>query len=173
MMSRLHQDPFENLMAIKKPEKRSFPVLSQRFATPLRLQVNYSRRLRLLVITFFLLSLLAILLTQISLLLKLAIALCVVGLFITAWRSRPELGAEKVELILRPNGAWLLQRKDESIALQLHGQSTVSRWLLLLCFKERDGRRRFDYLLWQVEQPPMLFRRLRVYLRLYAADTQR
>ena len=148
-------------------------MLSQRFATPLRLQVNHSRRLRAVVISFFILSLLALLLAQLSLLLKLPIILGVVGLFFSAWRARPELAGETVELILRPNGAWLLERKGESIALQLHGQSTVSRWLLLLCFKETHGRRRFDYLLWQVEQPTILFRRLRVYLRLYTDDALR
>ena len=114
-------------------------MLSQRFATPLRLQVNHSRRLRAVVISFFILSLLALLLAQFSLLLKLPIILGVVGLFFSAWRARPELAGETVELILRPNGAWLLERKGESIALQLHGQSTVSRWLLLLCFKETHG----------------------------------
>ena len=148
-------------------------MLSQRFATPLRLQVNHSRRLRALVITFFILSLLALLLAQLSLLLKLPITLGMAGLFFSAWRARPELAGEMVEIILRPNGAWLLERKGESIALQLHGQSTVSRWLLLLCYKEKHGRRRFDYIFWQAEQPSILFRRLRVYLRLYADDALR
>lgn len=86
------------------------------------------------------------------------------------WIGRTELGGVPVELILRPNGAWLLEREGESIPLQLHGQSTVSPFLLFLCFRESQGGRRFDYLLWRSELPPKLFRRLRVYLRLYASD---
>ncbi|MEN8169588.1 MAG: protein YgfX [Pseudomonadota bacterium] len=146
-------------------------MLSQRFATPLRLRIEHSRRLQFVAITFFLLSLLALLLLQIPLLLKLSIVLLWLSLFLFIWRRRAELGGAPVDLILRPNGAWLLERGRESIPLQLHGQSTVSRSLLLLCFKESRGRRSFDYVLWRAELSPQLFRRLRVYLRLYATET--
>ena len=145
-------------------------MLSQRFATPLRLRVEHSRRLQAVVITFFLLSLLALVLAQLLWFFKFAIALAVAGLFYSVWRARPELGAKSVELILRPNGVWLLHRNGVAIPLELLGQSTVSPWLLLLCFKEQHGRRRFEYLLWQAEQPDVLFRRLRVYLRVYGGE---
>lgn len=145
-------------------------MLSQRFATPLRFRVEHSRRLQAVVISFFLLSLLALLLVQLSLLLKLPVTLGVMALYFICWRARPELGGKAVELILRPNGAWLLHRNGVAIPLELLGQSTVSPWLLLLCFKEQHGRRRFYYLLWQAEQPDVLFRRLRVYLRVYGGD---
>lgn len=146
-------------------------MLSQRFATPLRLRVEHSRRLRFVVISFFLLSLLALLLAQISLLLKLSVVLLWLSVFLFVWKRRAELGGTPVDLILRPNGAWLLERGRESIPLQLQGQSTVSRSLLLLCFEESRGGRSFDYVLWRAELSPQLFRRLRVYLRLYASET--
>ena len=148
-------------------------MLSQRFATPLRLRIEHSRRLQFITITFFILSLLALLLMQLPVWLKLSVALFCAGVFLLVWRRRAELGGTALDLILRPNGAWLLEREGQSIALQLHGQSTVSHSLLLLCFKEQHGRRNFDFVLWQAEQSPLLFRRLRVYLRLYAAETIR
>jgi len=93
------------------------------------------------------------------------------SLFILVWKKRAELGGAEVELILRPNGNWLLERGRESTALQLHGQTTVSRWLLILCFTETRGKKSCNYVLWQAEHSPYLFRRLRVYLQLYAGDT--
>jgi hypothetical protein len=93
-----------------------------------------------------------------------------VGSFLHVWRKRPELGGKAVTLILRPNGNWLLEGAGESIPLRLHGQTTISRPLLLLCFREQQGRRRYHYLLWQAEHPAILLRRLRVYLKLYATD---
>ena len=148
-------------------------MLSQRFATPLRLRIDHSRRLQFITITFFVLSMLALLMLQLPSLLKLPVVVFCVVVFLVVWRRRAELGGTALDLILRPNGAWLLEREGESIALQLHGQSTVSHSLLLLCFKEQYGRRNFDFVLWQAEQSPLLFRRLRVYLRLYAGETIR
>jgi hypothetical protein len=117
------------------------------------------------------LSLLALLSVQLPASLKLLALLLWIVVFHLAWKRRAELGGTAIDLTLRPNGAWLLEREGESIALQLHGQSTVSHSLLLLCFKEQYGSRHFDYVLWQAEQSPLQFRRLRVYLRLYAGDT--
>ncbi len=148
-------------------------MLSQRFATPLRLRVEHSPRLQAVVISFFLLSLVALMLVQLSLLLKLPITLAVMALYFIVWRARPELGGKPVELVLRPNGAWLLHRNGVAIPLELLGRSTVSPWLMLLCFKEQHGRRSFNYLLWQAEQPVVLFRRLRVYLRVYGGVERR
>ncbi len=146
---------------------------SQRFATPLRLRVEHSRRLQAVVISFFILSLLALLIMQLTLSLKLPIILAVMGLYWLCWKKRSELGGRAVELILRPNGAWLLHRNGVAIPLELLGESTVTPWLLLLCFKEQHGRRRFEYLLWEGEQPAVLFRRLRIYLRVYGGVERR
>jgi hypothetical protein len=126
--------------------------------------------LQLVVTTFLAISLLALLATPLAWSLQLPIALFVSALFLTAWRKRAELGGVPVELILLGDGSWLLERGGESIPLQLLGQSTVSRSLLLLCFAGPPGQGGFDCLLWQAELPPLLWRQLRVYLRLYASE---
>lgn len=150
-------------------------MLTPRFATPLRFRVEGSRPLQGVVIAFVLLSLWALLLTPLpasfSTLAKPCAALLLLALSLRGWRGRAELGGMPVELTLRPNGMWLLERDGESTPLQLLGQSTVSPALLLLCFAGPQGQRGFDCLLWQGALPPSLWRRLRVYLRLYARDT--
>jgi hypothetical protein len=143
---------------------------SPRYATPLRLRVEHSARLRAIFTLFYLPSSGSLLLAQLPTELKLLALVGVSVAFLHTWRRRPELGAEAVELILRPNGKWQLNRGSKSIALQLHGQSTISHRVMLLCFHAEEGRGRFDYLLWHSEQPADLYRRLLVYLKLYAAE---
>ncbi|MCW8919326.1 MAG: hypothetical protein OQL08_11010 [Gammaproteobacteria bacterium] len=142
-----------------------------RFATPLRLHVGGSRRLRWVVAAFLSISLLALLALPLAWSVKLPMALFLSALFFAAWRKRAELGGVPVELVLLGDGGWRLQRGGESLPLQLLGQSTVSHSLLLLCFAGPPGQGGFDCLLWQAELPPLLWRRLRLYLRLYAAQS--
>jgi hypothetical protein len=120
-----------------------------------------------------LLSLAALWFTPLGGWLKLFTAILVIALFLKAWRQRAELGGAVVDLTLRSSGIWLREHGGESISLQLLGQSTVNRSLLLLCFAEPTGQRRFDCVLWQAELSPLLWRRLRVYLRLYGAEALR
>lgn len=148
-------------------------MLSPRFATPLRLRVERSPRLQAGVCAFFLLSLCSLLLTPFAWWLKILAVLLLGVVFRKQWRGRAELGGAAFALTLRTNGMWLLEQGSEAIPLQLHGQSTVSGSLLLLCFSETQGRGRFDCVLWRAELSPLLWRRLRVYLRLYSAEALR
>lgn len=143
---------------------------SPRYATPLRLRVETSRRLQGLVLLFLAFAFGSLAVTNLSWWLKGAVALLLSLSAISEWRKRPELGGAARELTVRPTGVWLLQQGGESISCQLQGQSVVSAWFVLLCLQEREGRRRFNFILWQAEQPAQLFRRLRVYLRLYAVE---
>lgn len=143
---------------------------SPRYATPLRIRLEHSPRLRWLYLLFFTLSLTALLIAQLAFVPKLAALLMMVAAFVTTWRRRPELGGAEAALTLRPNGSWLLERDGGQLALRLDGQSTVSQSLLLLCFRQQEGGGRFDCLLWRHELPAQLFRSLQVYLKLYAQE---
>jgi hypothetical protein len=125
------------------------------------------------VLAFFLLSFVSLLLTPVGWWLKFLSVFLLSAVFLKVWQQRAELGGPAVDLTLRANGMWLLERGDESLSMQLQGQSTVAGSLLLLCFTESQGGRRFDCLLWQAELPPLLWRHLRVYLRLYRAEALR
>ena len=117
------------------------------------------------------LALSAIVMAQLDMWLKALLMVATLLLFVRSWVRRSELGGEAVELRLRPDGSWLVLCGGETISVALHGQSMVTRHLLLLCFKELEGRRDFSYLMWRAESPPQLYRRLSVYLRLYAFKT--
>lgn len=148
-------------------------MLLPRFATPLRFRVDRSPRLQVVILSFLLLSLSALWLTPLGWWLKLFATILMIALSLKVWRQRAELGGVAVDLTLRPNGFWLREREGESTPLQLLGQSTISRSLLLLCFAEPSGQGRFDCVLWQAELSPLLWRRLRVYLRLYGTEALR
>ena len=143
---------------------------SPRYATPLRLRVEHSPRLRAVFILFSLLCLMALLIAQMPVWLKLLaiVVLAVVGL--KTWRERPELGGEACELVLRPNGGWLLQCTGHEERLQLLGESTVNYGVMVLGFSGDCGGRWF--VLWRREFDGDVWRRLGVYLRLYASEAE-
>jgi hypothetical protein len=97
--------------------------------------------------------------------LKLFLLIVLAAVGITTWRKRPELGGESVELILRPNGAWLLQQAGSEEKLQLLGESVVSHAVTILVFFGDGGGRQL--ILWRREVQGDIYRRLQVYLRLY------
>jgi hypothetical protein len=76
------------------------------------------------------------------------------------------LGADAVALTLLADGTWSAQVGGRERLLRLHGQSTVFRGLVVLCFQEHAGRRRLDWLLWRREIPAEPYRQLQLYLRL-------
>jgi hypothetical protein len=143
-------------------------VLSPRYATPLRLSINHSPRLRAIFIFFSLLCIVALLLAQMHVWLKLFLLIVLAAVGITTWRKRPELGGDTVELILRPNGAWLLQRPGSEEKLRLLGESVLSHAVTILVFSGDGGGR--QYILWRREMPEDIYRRLQVYLRLYGGE---
>jgi len=80
------------------------------------------------------------------------------------WRERPELGGEACELVLRPNGGWLLNEEK----MQLLGESTVSYGVMILGFSGDAGKRWF--VLWRGEVEGEVWRRLGVYFGLYGRE---
>lgn len=140
-------------------------MLSQKFATPLRLTIKHSPRLRAITLLFSSLCVLAILLAQMPVWLKAVLLIVMAVVVVKVWLGRPELGGDSLELVLRPNGGWLLKRAYAEVKLQLHGQSTISRAVMILVF---DGG--FSCILWRTEVQCDLYRKLQVYLRLYASE---
>ncbi len=141
---------------------------SPRYATPLRLRLDHSPRLRAIFILFLSLCVTALLLAQMPLWLKLlaAVVLAVVGL--KTWHGRSELGGEACELVLRPNGGWLLQRGGGEEKLRLFGESTVIYGVMVLGFSGDGGG--LWFVLWHREVEGDVWRRLGVYLRLYGGE---
>lgn len=139
-------------------------MLSQRFATPLRLKVEHSPRLRAIFILFSLLCFVSLLLAQMPLWLKLLATVMFAVVAVKTWLGRPELDGEACELVLRPNGGWLLQQEK----LQLLGESTVSYGVMVLGFSGDGGGRWF--VVWRREVDGEVWRRLGVYLRLYGRE---
>lgn len=140
------------------------PISSPRYATPLRLSIEHSPRLRAIFILFSLLCFIALLLAQMPVWLKPILIVSLAVLVAKVWRGRPELGGEVVELVLRPNGGWLLQEEK----LQLLGESTVTFGVMVLGFSGERGKRWF--VVWRKEVDGEVWRRLRVYLRLYRSE---
>lgn len=137
---------------------------SPRYATPLRLRIEHSPRLRAIFILFSLLCFIALLLAQMPVWLKIVLLVVLLVVVVKVWRGRPELGGETVELVLRPNGGWLLQEEK----LQLLGESTVSDGVMVLGFSGNGGGRWF--VIWRREVDGGVWRRLGVYLRLYGSE---
>lgn len=145
---------------------------SARFATPQHLKVGHSPRLQLLVRLFLLLTLWATIQIPVPLVIKLLIAVALLGGVIHTWRERPELGGEAVEIRLDGDGGWRLLQRGEESTVQLDALSTLSPTLglAILCFAPTGGGRRRCYLLWRAEQPAFTFRHLSLYLRLYGVE---
>ena len=137
---------------------------SPRYATPLRLRLDHSPRLRAFFILFLSICVIALLLAQMPLWLKLVAVVVLALIALKTWRGRPELGGGAVELVLRPNGGWLLHEEK----LQLQGESTVSYGVMVLGFYGDSGKRWF--VLWRREVEGEVWRRLGVYLQLYASN---
>ncbi|MDH5784766.1 MAG: hypothetical protein OEZ16_04055 [Chromatiales bacterium] len=139
---------------------------SPRYGTPLRLRVEHSPRLRMIFIFFISLCVVALALVQMPLWTKILSVLVLIVVALRTWRSRPELGGEACELVLRPNGGWLLQEEK----LKLLGESTVSYGVMVLGFSGNGGGRWF--VLWRKEVDGEVWRRLGVYLGLYSSETE-
>lgn len=141
---------------------------SPRYATPLRLRLEPSPRMRAIFILFNALCVIALLLVQMPIGLKLLAVVVLAVVVLKTWRDRPELGGETAEVVLCPDGAWLLQRAGGEEKLQLHGQSTVSHTVMILVFSG-EGKVR-PFVLWRRELAEDKYRRLQVYLRMYAGE---
>ena len=134
---------------------------SPRYATPLRLRLDHSPRLRAVFLLFISLCVIALLLAQIPLWLKLLAVVVLAVVVLKTWRRRPELGGEACELVLRPNGGWLLNEEK----MQLLAESTVNYGVMVLGLVGDRSKRWF--VLWRHEVDGEVWRRLGVYLRLY------
>ena len=140
---------------------------SPRYAAPLRLRIEQSPLLRTIFILFFLLCLMSLLVSQLVIVFKVLTLAILSYAFLFIWHRKPELGGEAVTVVLRVDGSWVMEKGAKSTELQLLGQSTTSREVMVLRFRATDGGGRFDTVLWRREQSQGLFRQLQVYLRLY------
>ena len=142
---------------------------SPRYATPLRLTLKHSPRLRAIYLIFITLCVVSLLAANLLFEVRLLLLVLLVSVSAMVWRQRVELGGEAAKLVLRPNGSWLLLRGEREEKLQLNGQSTVSQAVTILVFKG-EGRGR-QFVLWRQELGYDVYRRLQVYLRLYSSES--
>lgn len=135
---------------------------SPRYATPLRLRLNHSPRLRMIFIIFFLLCFISVMLTQMSLLVSSLIIVILFTIAVETWCYRSELGGKPCELVLRPDGEWLLQQDQSEEKLQLLGETTFGYSLIILAFV--GNRKKRWFVIWRSECVYEVYRRLGVYL---------
>ena len=124
------------------------PVSSRKYATPLRLEVGASTRVRIAVVVIHAGVLWVIPhLTAVTFFSKLLLVLAVAGIFMLTWSRRGELNGRKVSLLLGCDGQWHWCDGEDDIPVHLQGSSYVNSSLVILNFRTLQGDRHFSIVL--------------------------
>lgn len=139
---------------------------SPKSVTPLVLEPGPSRRVRWITSAGFLLALLSLSVLPQPLPLLVSAMLVLAGAFAYAWRHHPALSGAAVSVRLDSDGHWHWQRGEQSVRVELCGDSYHVPFLVILNFTPQGRRRpRRTLLLTTDNIDAENFRRLRVHLK--------
>lgn len=139
---------------------------SPRSVAPLVLEPGPSRRVRLITLGGFLLTLLSVALLPLPLSLLAAGELLLLGAFVFAWQRHPALSGQAVTLSLDSDGQWLWQQGARCEQVELLGDSYLAPFLVILNFRPQGSRRPLRTILLTSDNIDAdLLRRLRVHLK--------
>lgn len=133
------------------------------FAVPLRLELHPSRACVVLLTGLALLAALALVISQVAWLLKLVLALLMVGWLYSAYRQNSQM-----RCVERHEHVWWLRRDNEQIRAELVGFALIGHKMLILRFHNPAAhplRRRIHWFACADAMDPQTFRQLRVFLR--------
>ncbi|MDH5444709.1 MAG: hypothetical protein OEY52_04080 [Gammaproteobacteria bacterium] len=101
--------------------------------------------------------------TNIPITVRILIAMAILISFIYHWQTREPVKAVRA---LWDDNLWLLQLKDGSeVKAQLHGEYTVTSWLIVLCFRIADERKKYTVVIFSDSGEADEIRKMRVFLR--------
>lgn len=143
---------------------------SKGYATPLALDVHPNKLLRTLYLLFVLQA------GAVLLWLPLPFFACalVFLLFLIpvrmTWQKRPDLGGTPVRLVWDEQQRWWWSQGGETIEFALQGESYVSSSLVVLCFRQIEGKGRRSLVLTPRSVGMDTFRRLLVRFRVEGGE---